>query len=284
MRRLRIEDRPAAGRLPGDLPPRTRAGRLCKTNPISAIATVESPQHSTIPSFHHSNALPIVRNKPNSPTGPSTGPVVPNDPNWPHTDRHGRRLAGPRSLAPLETIAPNKPNFQPGRWTGKCCVEKELWSIGSTKRRGETKPISAGTARGEVRQGLLYKQTQFAPERRDGQVLCEKRVMVSGVCQGVSRNKANFRADRNGRRPAGPVGQTNPIYPAGPGGTGLGGGSTMQNEPNSRLRRQGRVWSLWCETKPIFRGRAEAMDAESATMCRPRPKGRPGRIIVRPRR
>ncbi len=37
------------------------------TEGVSAVAAVESAHYSNIPSFHHSNAMPTVRNKANLP-------------------------------------------------------------------------------------------------------------------------------------------------------------------------------------------------------------------------
>lgn len=107
-----------------------------------------------------------------------------------------------------------------------------------------------GTESGDSRVDRA-KQTQFSPERRNGQVLCGKRVMANGVCQEAWRNKANLRAGSKGQRPAGPVVQTNPICPAMPGGTGLGGQVDRAKQTQFPARRVGWTRSLSCETKPI---------------------------------
>ena len=75
----------------------------------------------------------------------------------------------------------------------------------------ETKPISRGRAgMGEGRQGRQCRyhwakacETKpIPPGRRDGQVLCGKRVMTSLTRKRRRQNKANSRTDRNGQGPA----------------------------------------------------------------------------------
>ena len=75
----------------------------------------------------------------------------------------------------------------------------------------ETKPISRGRAgMGEGRQGRQCRyhwakacETKpIPPGRRDGQVLCGKRVMTNWTRKRRRQNKANSRTDRNGQGPA----------------------------------------------------------------------------------
>ena len=54
-----------------------------------------------------------------------------------------------------------------------------------------------GAGRGT--QGKCAKQTQFAAERRERQILYGKRVMVNWTSKGLGRNKANSRRCRGGR-------------------------------------------------------------------------------------
>ena len=128
-----------------------------------------------------------------------------------------RVAAGPSRLRPARAVCTNKPNFRQSNRKGKCCVGKELWLSGPAKSTGKTKPIARSGAprrcldcgfperhratgvrlRRSCRiadcglgtnrppracAGRLYKQTQFPPERQEGQVLCGKGVMAERTC------------------------------------------------------------------------------------------------------
>jgi hypothetical protein len=82
--------------------------------------------------------------------------------------------------------------------------------------------------------------------------------------EAIARNEANLPdgAGRDGAAVAWNTGQpckTKPIWPA---PVERDGGN-----PGGKCRRRAQA----CETNPILRGRAEAMDVESATICRPHP-------------
>ncbi len=105
------------------------------------------------------------------------------------------------------------------------------------------------------------KQSQFQPEGKLWQVLHGKRVMMNGACEGVRRNKANWRRDQvsgiGGRRPdtryltPGPACETKPISPSAGGAVaGRNCAKPSQFPPPCRCgdrRSRGQA----CETKPI---------------------------------
>ncbi len=132
---LRIEDRIPAGPPGLRWPPRACMGWLYKQTQLVEAghrAGVgrggrRKPQYSSIPSFHHSSPMPIVRNEPNS------GPC-----------RVGRGLRdGGRGAS-----APNKANFGHGKTKDKWFTEKELWRIARAIGFGKTKPICPNGPRG----------------------------------------------------------------------------------------------------------------------------------------
>jgi hypothetical protein len=117
----------------------------------------------------------------------------------------------------------------------------------------ETKPIPASrdAARGSgfpshpsALPVNCAKQTQFRQREEKRQVLCGKGVMVNRTSHRPQQNKANSRLRRAGR-----------------GRWGGDRGAIVRRHLDAPLQ----------ETKPIPRGRAEAMEAESATVGRPHP-------------
>jgi hypothetical protein len=117
----------------------------------------------------------------------------------------------------------------------------------------ETKPIPASrdAARGSgfpshpsALPVNCAKQTQFRQREKKRQVLCGKGVMVNRTSHRPQQNKANSRLRRAGR-----------------GRWGGDRGAIVRRHRDAPLQ----------ETKPIPRGRAEAMEAESATVGRPHP-------------
>ncbi len=145
-------------------------------------------------------------------------------------------------ICPLDGVGRGRPTHEEP--TGELC---------------ETNPISPAGGRPG---GKRAKQTQFAPERCEGQVLYGQRFMVNWTYKGLRRNKANSPRCRGGRglEDEGQLCETNPISlvgqgrgerdaqneanfrrsRAGRGPRGVGRGAIVQNEANSRRRRVGR--------------------------------------------
>ena len=71
-KRLRYKRSQLGGSVKFEVSSAERENQACETNPISAIGI---PHHSTIPSFHHSNPTPMMRNEPNLRRGRPLGPA-----------------------------------------------------------------------------------------------------------------------------------------------------------------------------------------------------------------
>jgi len=176
----------------------------------------------------------IVRNEPNS-----VGSNLQNEPN-------SRR--------------PGYPPFQhstiPGFQSDACCAKRT--QLPEAGHRG-------GVRRGRVGRGMLYKQTQFLPlcrsgDRRPGRARPHP---TRGAIAPNKPNSAPRRADRvPGRRKC--AKRSHLVPPP------------LCNRWNGTKQSQFRkvragVGRQMCKTNPILARRAEPMDLESTTVCRPHP-------------
>jgi hypothetical protein len=128
------------------------------------------------------------------------------------------------------------------------------------------------------RRGQACETKPIPPERQGGQIPCGKRVMVNWTSEGPRRNKANFRKDSNGPRPArvsasavGPVVQTKPI-PGGAGGTRPAGACTNKpNLPRLTVRNKANFRQAgWLE--PIERAKQSQFGVAGQGRPSPRPE------------
>jgi hypothetical protein len=189
----------------------------------------------------------------------------------------GERI-GNRSVAcrpgPARAGCTNKANF--GKRTGRgadYAKQSQTWAgwdiWGMARQRGanyekrtqSADPGPGGYGPGDLTGGAFSrancaKQTQFAFEPNEGQVLWGKGVMVNCTYKGHRKNKPNC-PKRGTEAVSGYAGGTRPRgrgakdkcakrtqfarqCRAGRGQRGVGRGTNVQNEPNSRLRRDGR--------------------------------------------
>ncbi len=210
------------------------------------------------------------------------GPIAPNKPNLPRTDRHGRPLAGPRALPSPRTIAANKPNFPTGRRDGQVLGGKRVMedSVCQEARRNKancpkrgTEAVSARTAPAASRQGRLYKQSQLAGADRAEQsqfLDCGLRISDCGLRETkpmwrspaairgpIAQNKPNVRQGQLrktnpicGNRPERESAvQTNPIQPARRASRVPGRGERAKRSQFRGVRPGPKDQT--CETKPI---------------------------------
>jgi hypothetical protein len=152
-----------------------------------------------------------------------------------------------RSAFPGEPIVPNKPNFagraSPGRW--------------KYAKRTQFRPARPSTAPPYTWLNCA-KQSQFRPRRQGRQRLGRQGVMVNRTFDRPRQNKAN--SGEPGGDPGVDYAKQSQFRR---------GGQSCQTNPIGRRK--------WCETKPISRDRAEAMDIKSATPGRP--GGRSGAAV-----
>jgi hypothetical protein len=129
-----------------------------------------------------------------------------------------------------------------GRWISDCGL--------GTQDRPAVARLPLRPAASGPRRAKCAKQTQFAPERYEGQVLYGKRFIVKWRCKGLRQNKANFRRCRvgRGRRDAGRIVRNESNF-AGRSGSRRARCAKRSQFPVSGAVRDARL----CKTKPICR-------------------------------
>ena len=216
--------------------PAAPEGEIRKTNPISAVAAVESPTISNIPSFHHSNST----------TGPGwdgawgawdarqmrkTNPICPCRAGTGGTDR------AKQSQSPPESVGRGRPTYEERRaYRAKQTQFARQYRAGRG-HRGEGRGQSCGTKPNLPGHGKARAPTG---ER------CETNPIWPGLTEGrvpwrpTIRNKANLAGPTGRPIPGGKKCETNPIWP-GLGRAGFPAGKRCETNPIRPRLTEGRV-------------------------------------------